>query len=100
LGSIGYNLASAAYWHPVFPYKWNLTGLSAKQLADGYTKATGRQWNQNLGSDAALFDVAIASDEEGGEPEEQDRRVERDPEAEGRYPARSISTGARGRCRT
>jgi branched-chain amino acid transport system substrate-binding protein len=61
LGSIGYNLASAAYWHPIFPYKWNLTGLSARQLADGYTKATGRQWNQNLGSTASLFDVAVAA---------------------------------------
>jgi branched-chain amino acid transport system substrate-binding protein len=68
LGSIGHNLASAAYWHPVFPYKWNLTGLSAKALADGYTKATGRQWNQNLGSSAALFDVAVAALKKSGNP--------------------------------
>jgi branched-chain amino acid transport system substrate-binding protein len=61
LGSIGYNLASAAYWHPGFPYKWNLTGIGPKKLADGYTKATGRQWNQNLGSTASLFDVAVAA---------------------------------------
>ncbi len=68
LGSIGYNLSSAAYWHPVFPYKWNLTGLSAKQLADGYTHATGKQWNQNLGSSAALFDVAVAALKKSGNP--------------------------------
>src|SRR2546423_863664 len=68
LGSLGYNLASAAYWHPVFPYKWHLTGQGSKQLAADYTKATGRQWNQNLGSDAALFDVAIAAMNKAGNP--------------------------------
>jgi branched-chain amino acid transport system substrate-binding protein len=68
LGSLGYNLASAAYWHPVFPYKWHLTGQTSKQLAADYTKATGKQWNQNLGSDAALFDVAIAAMKKAGNP--------------------------------
>ncbi len=68
LGTIGYNLASAAYWHPNFPYRWNLTGLTAKQLADGYTKATGKQWNQNLGPTAALFDVAVAAFRKAGNP--------------------------------
>lgn len=71
LGSLGYNLASAAYWHPVFPYKWNLTGLTAKQLASGYEKATGRQWNQNLGSTAALFDVAVAALRKAGNPKDK-----------------------------
>jgi branched-chain amino acid transport system substrate-binding protein len=29
LGDLGYGLASAAYWHPAFPYKSALTGLDA-----------------------------------------------------------------------
>ena len=68
LGTIGYNLATADYWHPVYPYKWNLTGLTAQQLANGYEAATGRQWNQNLGSGAALFDVAVAALKKSGNP--------------------------------
>lgn len=68
LGTIGYKLATADYWHPVFPYKWILTGMTARQLADGYQAATGRQWNQNLGSSAALFDVAVAALKKSGNP--------------------------------
>ncbi len=68
LGSLGYNLGSAVYWHPTFPYKWHLTGQTSKQLAADYTKSTGKQWNQNLGSDSALFDVAIAAMKKAGNP--------------------------------
>jgi branched-chain amino acid transport system substrate-binding protein len=68
LGTLGYNLASAAYWHPVFPYKWHLTGQTSKELAADYTKSTGKQWNQNLGSDSALFDVAVAAMKKAGDP--------------------------------
>ena len=68
LGSIGYLLATGAYWHPVFPYKWHLTGQSGKQLAADYEKKTGKPWNQNLGSDSALFDVAVAAFRKAGNP--------------------------------
>jgi branched-chain amino acid transport system substrate-binding protein len=68
LGSIGYLLATGAYWHPVFPYRWHLTGQSGKQLADDYEKKTGKPWNQNLGSDSALFDVAVAAFRKAGNP--------------------------------
>ncbi len=39
LGNLGYNIASAAYWHKAFPYKSSLTGVSGVELADGYEKA-------------------------------------------------------------
>ncbi|MBX5475002.1 MAG: ABC transporter substrate-binding protein, partial [Thermoleophilia bacterium] len=45
LGAIGNNLASACYWHPTFPYRSSLTGLTSKQLADGYIKHAKKQWN-------------------------------------------------------
>src|SRR5205814_253740 len=44
LGSIGYLLATGAYWHPAFPYKWHLTGQSGKQLADDYEKKMNKPW--------------------------------------------------------
>jgi branched-chain amino acid transport system substrate-binding protein len=61
LGSLGYNLASNVYWHPTFPYSSSFLGLSSKQLADGYERTTGRQWNQQLGATVSLLDVAFAA---------------------------------------
>jgi branched-chain amino acid transport system substrate-binding protein len=57
LGSLAYNIASLAYWHPTFPYKSPLTGNTSKELADGYEKSSGRQWNQQLGATQSLLDV-------------------------------------------
>ena len=74
LGKLGPYLASGAYWTPHFPYKSPLTGLSSKQIGDGYTKTTGRQWNQQLGASMSLFDVARGGAEEGRRPEGQERR--------------------------
>jgi branched-chain amino acid transport system substrate-binding protein len=57
LGSLAYNIASLAYWHPTFPYKSPLTGGTSKELADGYEKSSGRQWNQQLGGTQSLLDI-------------------------------------------
>jgi branched-chain amino acid transport system substrate-binding protein len=56
VGNLGNRIATAAYWHPTFPYKSALTGLSGQELADGYTTATGKQWQQQLGASMALLD--------------------------------------------
>ncbi len=61
LGNLGYNLASAAYWHKAFPYKSSLTGVSGDELADGYEKASGKMWTQQLGATLALFDAGAAA---------------------------------------
>ena len=61
LGNLGPGLASAAYWTPTFPYSSILLGTTSADLASGYTAATGKQWNQDLGTTAALFDVATAA---------------------------------------
>jgi branched-chain amino acid transport system substrate-binding protein len=71
IGSLGYNLASGAYWTPTFPYRSPLTGLSSKQIGDGYTKATGRQWNQQLGASMALVDVGVAALKASGNPKDK-----------------------------
>jgi branched-chain amino acid transport system substrate-binding protein len=68
LGALGYNLASAVYWHKVFPYKSTLTGVTGTELCDGYEKATGKQWTQQLGATLALFDAGFAALANSGDP--------------------------------
>jgi branched-chain amino acid transport system substrate-binding protein len=70
-GRLGPLLASGAYWTPHFPYSSPLTGLSSKAIGDGYTKATGRQWNQQLGATMSLFDVAEAALKKSGNPKDK-----------------------------
>lgn len=71
LGPIGVNLAGAAYWTPTYPYASSLTGVSSKQLGDGYQQATGKQWNQQLGPSLALFDVAAAALKAAADPKDR-----------------------------
>jgi branched-chain amino acid transport system substrate-binding protein len=68
LGNLGFNLASAAYWHKAFPYKSSLTGISGDELADGYEKASGKMWTQQLGATLALFDAGAAALTASGDP--------------------------------
>lgn len=51
-------LTSEVWWSPNHPFSSSLTGTSAKELADGYTAATGRPWTQPIGFKHALFEVA------------------------------------------
>jgi branched-chain amino acid transport system substrate-binding protein len=59
LGNAGHNLSTEVWWTPNHPFKSSLTGASAKQLGDGYTQATKKQWTQPIGFVHALFEVAI-----------------------------------------
>ncbi|MGH2970846.1 MAG: ABC transporter substrate-binding protein [Gaiellaceae bacterium] len=70
-GKLGPYLSSGAYWTPHFPYSSPLTGLSSKHIGDGYTAATGRQWNQQLGASMSLFDVAEAVLKKSGNPKDK-----------------------------
>ena len=60
LGPNGVGIAATCYWAPSWPYKSELTGVDSKQLGDGYTASSGKQWNQQLGASLSLFDVAAA----------------------------------------
>jgi branched-chain amino acid transport system substrate-binding protein len=71
LGSLGYNLASGAYWGPTWPYTSSLTGISSQELGAGYTKASGKQWNQQAGASLALFDVGVAALKASGNPKDK-----------------------------
>ena len=57
LGSLAFNIASLCYWHPTFPYKSPLTGGTSQELADGYEKSAGKQWNQQIGATQSLLDA-------------------------------------------
>jgi branched-chain amino acid transport system substrate-binding protein len=58
LGERGDGLTSEVWWSPNHPFNSSLTGASAKELANGYTDATGRPWTQPIGFKHALFEVA------------------------------------------
>jgi branched-chain amino acid transport system substrate-binding protein len=57
LGDRGNGLTTEIWWSPNHPFKSSLTGESARDLAEGYTKATGRPWTQPIGFRHALFEV-------------------------------------------
>jgi branched-chain amino acid transport system substrate-binding protein len=59
LGESGDKLSTEIWWTPSHPFTSGLTGQSAKELTDAYTKATGRPWTQPIGFKHALFEVAI-----------------------------------------
>lgn len=71
LGDLGFNLATACYWHKVFPYKSSLTGVSGAELADGYEKSSGKQWTQQLGATMALFDAGVAALKASANPKDK-----------------------------
>jgi branched-chain amino acid transport system substrate-binding protein len=71
LGDLGFNLAGAAYWTPTFPYASALTGISGKDLGDGYTTATGKQWQQQLGASMALLDAGFETLKAASDPKDK-----------------------------
>ncbi len=76
LGAIGNGLASGVYWAPTWPYKSALTGVTCKQLGDGYETSSGKQWNQQLGATLSLFDVAAAVLKASGDPKNKTKVAE------------------------
>ena len=57
LGDRGAGLTSEIWWSPSHPFNSSLTGDSAKDLAEGYTAASGRPWTQPIGFKHALLEV-------------------------------------------
>ncbi|MEP3635785.1 MAG: ABC transporter substrate-binding protein [Paracoccaceae bacterium] len=57
LGDRGDGLTSEIWWSPNHPFNSSLSGMSAGDLANGYTVATGRPWTQPIGFKHALFEV-------------------------------------------
>jgi branched-chain amino acid transport system substrate-binding protein len=59
LGDRAEGLSCEVPWSPLFPFKSGLTGQSGAELADEYTKQTGRPSAFIVGMFHALFEVAI-----------------------------------------
>jgi branched-chain amino acid transport system substrate-binding protein len=59
LGDRGDGLTTEIWWSPNHPFKSSLTGQSAKDLCDAYTKTSGKAWTQPLGFAHALFEIAF-----------------------------------------
>jgi branched-chain amino acid transport system substrate-binding protein len=59
LGKTGHNLSSEVWWSPSHPFKSSLNGMSASDLAAGFTASTGRQWTQPIGFIHSLFEAAV-----------------------------------------
>lgn len=57
LGERGDGLSSEVWWSPEHPFSSSLTGVSARELAEGYSQSTGRPWTQPIGFKHALFEV-------------------------------------------
>ena len=68
LGDQGHNLSSEIWWSPMHPFTSSLTGESAKDLAGGFSEATGRPWTQPIGFTHALFEVAADALKRAGDP--------------------------------
>ncbi len=58
IGDTADGLSTEVWWSPSHPFKSSLNGASAKQLAESFEKATGKQWTQPIGFAHALFEVA------------------------------------------
>ncbi|MBU1999373.1 MAG: ABC transporter substrate-binding protein [Candidatus Omnitrophota bacterium] len=61
LGENADGIAVEIWWHPEFPFKSSLNGMSAKEFANAYENKAGKQWNMALGFVHAAFEVAIDS---------------------------------------
>ncbi|CAB5020499.1 unannotated protein [freshwater metagenome] len=58
LGDLGNNLSTEVWWHPSWPTKSSLTGITPQEFCDLYELKTGKQWTQPIGYVEALFEVA------------------------------------------
>ncbi|WP_198950448.1 ABC transporter substrate-binding protein [Kineosporia sp. A_224] len=71
LGDIGPGLTAGVYWHPSWPTRSALLGLSSADLAAAYEKSSGNQWTQNLGTTTALLETAISALVSSGSPKDR-----------------------------
>ena len=58
-GSRGDGLSVEVWWSPAYPFSSSLTGQTSAQLAQAFTKATGKEWSMPLGFRQAIMEVAI-----------------------------------------
>lgn len=61
VGALGGNLPNGitteVWWSPYHPFKSSLSGESAKDLCNAWTKETGKQWTQPIGFKYAAYEI-------------------------------------------
>jgi branched-chain amino acid transport system substrate-binding protein len=57
-GDLAQGLTTEVWWSPHHPFRSSLTGQTAKELCDEWTKETGKPWTQPLGFQHAAFEIA------------------------------------------
>lgn len=57
-GDIPNGLTAEIWWSPFHPFKSSLTGESARDLCNAWTKDAGKQWTQPIGFKYAGFEIA------------------------------------------
>jgi branched-chain amino acid transport system substrate-binding protein len=58
IGPIAYNATVEGVWHPSWPFKDSITGMTCAQLAQDYMDKTGEQWTAPIGQ-YAKFEWAV-----------------------------------------
>jgi branched-chain amino acid transport system substrate-binding protein len=71
MGDLGNGVASGAYWHRAYPFISPVTGKKCDELADGFEKATGKPWSQQVGAQMALIDAAIGALKASSNPKDK-----------------------------
>ena len=58
-GNLANGLTTEVWWHRNHPYKSSLTGETAKQLCDAWTKETKKQWIPPIGLTYGGYELAF-----------------------------------------
>ena len=58
-GDLPKGLTTGMWWTPYHPFKSSLTGETAKDLCDAWSKETKKQWNASIGYGYAGFEIAV-----------------------------------------
>jgi branched-chain amino acid transport system substrate-binding protein len=57
-GNLPNGITTEVWWTPYHPFKSSLTGESAKDLCNAWTKETNKEWTQPIGFKYAGFEIA------------------------------------------
>jgi branched-chain amino acid transport system substrate-binding protein len=75
IGDIAFGLLGEGVWHPTWPFKDTLTGMTCQELADDYEKFTGDQWTAAIAG-YAKFEWAIDVYKRAIDPEDKEKVVD------------------------
>lgn len=75
IGEIAYGMLGEGVWHPSWPFKDTLTGMTCQELADDYEAFTGDQWTAAMAG-YSKFEWAIDVYKRAADPENKESVAE------------------------